>query len=190
VAAAQGKTGGASDVIISVTRERDEWHKSEATHGTMTTATVQPVGWLELTTLSTESATFHDVGCGSGQTMCLDGCADLLSDPLHCGSCSTVCSANQYCSSGQCVSGSGGGDCTTCETSADSGSCSSAYTTCINDSQCSSYGSCKTNCGTGNSACIASCQSSYPTGYSEFAAWQNCICYTACPSQCSAQCAQ
>ena len=55
----------------------------------MTTATVQPVGWLEMTTMSTESATFQ--GCGAtGETMCPDGCYDTQTDQYHCGSCCTV----------------------------------------------------------------------------------------------------
>jgi hypothetical protein len=100
VTSALGQAGTAS-VAIDVTRERDEWRKSESTHGSLTTGQVQPVGWLELTTASTESHSF--LGCASAQTMCPDGCFDTSSDPYHCGSCTAVCSATQTCESGQCV---------------------------------------------------------------------------------------
>ncbi|HEY8087464.1 MAG TPA: hypothetical protein VIF09_06455 [Polyangiaceae bacterium] len=179
---------GTSNVIIGVTRERDEWKKSESTHGSLTTAKVQPVGWLELTTASSESHTFQ--GCATaGQTMCPDGCFDTSYDQYHCGSCTTVCSSTQSCQSGQCTGGTTN-TCTTCESTADTGTCYSYYSTCMGDSQCSSYQSCSTGCGAGNTTCLQGCQSSYPSGYSEYTNYKNCVCFTACPSECSTQCAQ
>jgi hypothetical protein len=99
--AAVGK-GGGSALTLTVTRERDEWHKDQSAHGTLVGATVQPSGWLELTTMSAESAVFQ--GCQiTSDTMCPDGCFDLDTDPLHCGSCSTVCIGGQICSNGGCM---------------------------------------------------------------------------------------
>jgi hypothetical protein len=186
VSAALGK--GSSSLSLAVSRERDDWKKSETTHGQMVTAKVQPVGWLELTTTSTESASFQ--GCSiASETMCPDGCFDTQVDQYHCGSCATVCGANQTCVNGGCSTGTST-NCTTCETSAESGSCSSYYTSCELDSQCMSYAACAQGCGTGNTTCLSTCQSSYPTGYTEYANYTNCICFTACPTQCASLCGQ
>jgi hypothetical protein len=185
VNAALGK-GGGSALTLTVTRERDEWHKSEADHGTLVGATVQSAAWLELTTLSTESATFQ--GCQiTSETMCADGCFDLNVDPLHCGSCSTICSGAEVCANGKCTTGSAG-DCTSCESQADTSTCTTAYDTCEADTNCTSYASCDSNCA-GSASCLASCQSQYPTGYSEYQNYKTCICQVACPSQCATLCA-
>jgi hypothetical protein len=187
VTAAMGPQG-TSSLAISVVRERDDWRKSESTHGQMTTATVQPVGWLELTTESSESATFQ--GCATpGDTMCPDGCYDLKTDPYHCGSCSTVCGSNQACASGQCTTGTAT-DCTSCQTSADSGSCATYYQSCTANSDCSAYATCIGGCAAGDSTCRSNCQSQHSSGYSTYQSYASCICYTACPSECATQCSQ
>jgi hypothetical protein len=42
--------------------------------------------------------------CFPEQTLCGASCADLLTDPLNCGSCGTVCDFNtEFCQNGQCV---------------------------------------------------------------------------------------
>jgi hypothetical protein len=95
---------GSSTLSLAVTRERDTWNKSATTHGTLTGATVQPVGWIEMSTLSTEAVTIQ--GCADpNQTMCPDGCFDTTSDPLHCGSCTVICGSGQACLTGQCTTG-------------------------------------------------------------------------------------
>jgi hypothetical protein len=186
VSAALGK-GGGSALSLAVSRERNEWHKSESTRGQMTTAKVQPVGWLELTTISTEATSFQ--GCSlSTETMCVDGCFDTQVDPYHCGSCTTVCGSNQTCVGGTCTTGTTA-SCTTCESNANAGSCYSAYTTCTSDTQCGSYASCAQGCGT-DTTCRSSCQSTYPTGYQDYVGYYDCICYTACSSECSSACVQ
>jgi hypothetical protein len=183
--AAVGK-GGGSALTLTVTRERDEWHKNETDHGTLVGATVQPTAWLELTTLSTETATFQ--GCQiSTETMCPDGCYDLNSDPLHCGSCSTVCASGQSCAAGKCTTGTTT-DCTSCETQADSSTCTTAYESCEGDSNCTSYATCDSGC-SGDATCISNCQTQYPTGYSEYSNYKSCICEVACTSQCTSECA-
>jgi hypothetical protein len=181
--------GGSSELQITVTRERDEWHKDRTTHGSMAATTVQKVAWLELTTESSESASFE--GCaGTGETMCPDGCYDTESDQYHCGSCTVVCGANQTCQSGQCTGGGTTTDCTTCEQSAQTGTCLSETTTCEDDGQCSSYATCAQGCAAGNTTCLSTCESEYPTGYSDFLSYKDCVCFTACPSQCATACAQ
>jgi hypothetical protein len=188
IQAAQGPTGGSS-LSIAVTRERDDWNKSVSTHGTLSTATVQPVAWVEISTVSSEVASIQ--GCpGTSETMCPDGCFDTSSDPLHCGSCTVICGSGQACVSGQCSTGTTTDTCTTCETTADTGTCSSAYSTCTADANCTSYGTCAAGCAAGDTTCLSTCESEYPTGYSEYASYKACICDTACTSQCVTECAQ
>jgi hypothetical protein len=186
IQAAQGTTGGSS-LTIAVTREHDDWNQNASTHGTLTTATVQPVGWVELSTVSSEGFAFD--GCPDPtQTLCPDGCYDLSDDTLHCGSCTVICSSSQVCSNGQCTTGTSTTDCTTCETQADTGTCASAYTACIGDTNCSSAEACVGTCA-GDATCLSNCQAEYPTGYSEFMSFDACICETACTSQCATECA-
>jgi hypothetical protein len=188
IQAAQGATGG-STLSIAVTREHDDWSKSLSTHGTLSTATVQAVGWVEISTVSMEQATVQ--GCTDpSQTMCPDGCFDTSTDALHCGSCTVICGSGQACVGGQCTTGTTTTDCTTCETTADTGACASPYSTCTADANCTSYGTCASACTTGDTTCLDSCATEYPTGSSEFASYKACVCETACTTQCATECAQ
>lgn len=188
IQAAQGQTGG-SALEIAVTRERDGWNKTVTTHGTLSTATVQSVAWVEVSTVSSEAVSIE--GCPiSTETMCPDGCFDTSSDPLHCGSCTVICGSGQACVSGQCSTGNTTGDCTTCETTADTGTCAGDYSTCSADANCTGYGSCAAGCAAGDTTCLGTCESEYPTGYPEYASYKACICQTACTSQCVTECGQ
>ena len=187
IQAAQGTSGG-SALSIAVTREHDDWNRSVATHGTLTTATVQPVGWVELSTFSSEISTVQ--GCTDpSQTMCPDGCFDTSTDALHCGSCTVICGSGQACVSGECTT-STTTDCPTCETQADEGACASVFATCEGDANCTSYGSCAGACTAGDTTCLSTCESEYPTGAPEYQSYQACICDTACTTQCATECAQ
>jgi hypothetical protein len=98
--AAMKMTAGAQSLSITVARQRDERRTNEKTHGTLSTAKVQPVAWLDLLTQSSESASFQ--GCPSPDVMCGSSCVDLTSDRYNCGTCSHTCPAGQACSGGQC----------------------------------------------------------------------------------------
>jgi hypothetical protein len=186
IQAAQGTSGGSS-LTVAVTRERDDWNQNASTHGTLTTATVQPVGWVELSTSSTEGYVFD--GCPDPtQTLCPDGCYDLSDDPLHCGSCTVICSSSQTCGSGQCTTGSTTTDCDDCQAQAQTGACAAAYSTCDADPSCASAGECVQTCA-GDATCVANCETEYVTGYSEYSSLEACVCETACVSPCATQCA-
>ncbi|HEY1697220.1 MAG TPA: hypothetical protein VGG39_33900 [Polyangiaceae bacterium] len=188
VSAAMG-AGGTSQLQIGVTRERDDWDKGASTHGSLAAETVQSVGWVEVSTASSESASFQ--GCpGSGETMCTDGCFDTQSDPYHCGSCDVVCGADQTCDAGQCSGSTTTTSCSTCETSAESTTCSSQTTSCEDDGECTSYSTCVGACTAGDSTCKSSCETEYPLGYTDFLAYRDCICETACSTECASACAQ
>lgn len=44
-----------------------------------------------------------DTACADGEACCDDGCADLATDPDHCGSCGNDCNPAQSCAAGVCV---------------------------------------------------------------------------------------
>jgi uncharacterized membrane protein YgcG len=104
----QAAAGMSSFLTLSISRQRTDTRKNETTHGTLLTSKVQPVGWLSLTTASTESATF--MGCPNpNETLCADGCYDTTYDRQHCGSCTNACNVDQACQSGSCTGGSSSG---------------------------------------------------------------------------------
>ncbi|MBW2523529.1 MAG: DUF5060 domain-containing protein [Deltaproteobacteria bacterium] len=83
--------------------------------------------------------------CPSPMANCSGHCADLDSDPNHCGSCGASCDADQVCASGQCrgecPSGQTdcGGSCADLQTDRDH--CGSCDAPCGDDEQCAG-GSC------------------------------------------------
>jgi hypothetical protein len=68
--------------------------------------------------------------CPSGTSQCNGVCADLGTDPLHCGSCDRACAANQMCVAGECRDYRTSNGCNSCP-----------CTTCAGDfRQCCTYG--------------------------------------------------
>jgi hypothetical protein len=150
--------GGSPAISISVTREHTEVKTDAKTQGTLANETVEPVGYLDLSTTSTETTTVE--GCGAGSTMCADGCDDLLTSNVDCGTC------GHSCGTGICESGV----CTTTTT------CPTGYTTC--NGECVSLETSGTNCGECGFVCPAgdSCETgeciaatTCPTGYTQCA---------------------
>jgi hypothetical protein len=180
---------GASSLSISVTRQRVETKKDAKTKGTLSTATVQPVGFLQLTTSSTESASF--AGCGAGYAMCAQGCVDVTSSATDCGSCGHACPSGEYCSGGVCYGTSNG--------------CSAGYTlcggVCVNTSTsptncgycgnvCASGSTCSAGQCTGSSSTCSQCESSAESGtcakqYTACVNDSQCSSFTSCYQSCS-----
>lgn len=189
VKAAQGDTSttadtGSTSLSISVARQKKDVKKDQHAKGTLDLVSVKPDGWLELITLSTESASFQ--GCGASQDYCGDTCTDLSYDQLNCGTCGNVCPGSQSCNSGTCSGSSSGssgstGTCSTCRSNAESGSCSSQYSTCDANTDCYYLAQCADSCTT--SSCVSSCQSSYPAGVSAYAGLKSCL-TSYCGSSC------
>jgi hypothetical protein len=183
-------TGSTSAALsISVTRQRVETKKDAHTKGSMSTATVQPVGFLQLTTSSSETASF--AGCTSPEVMCGDHCADLISSNTDCGACGHACTGGAYCSAGACFGGTSGcaGGLTMC-----SGACVDTTTSSAN------CGSCGYACPTGQlcsaSTCVAtggtcnSCEAAAATGkcasqYNACSADAECQALGSCISACA-----
>lgn len=114
-----------------------------------------------------------DVDCGVHEVSCPDGsCADLSSDPAHCGDCRNDCGPGATCTSGQCgCSGAGeilcdegggcadlssdvhncgrcGNDCGPAGTCTAGGcSCDPAFVECPNGGGCADLASDPANCG-------------------------------------------
>lgn len=105
-----GKTSASSTSVpatslsITLSRQRREMRTDKKTLGTLSSHKVEPVGWLELTTTSSETHTFQkSTACTSGLTSCTSGCVDTKSDPANCGGCNFTCSFGQTCSFGSCM---------------------------------------------------------------------------------------
>jgi hypothetical protein len=90
-------------ITLTVARKRTETHKDLTTKGTLVGAMVQPEGWLELVTMSSESHTIE--GCDFGEAVCGDACVDVLSDPDNCGTCGNACDGG--CFDGECATATG-----------------------------------------------------------------------------------
>lgn len=158
---APGMETAAQSLSISVARIRKEVKKGKKTKSSPAVSKVQPDGWLELTTMSTETAAF--TGCASTQTVCGETC----------------CASGYTCSTtGTCVVG-GGTTCETCLTS----NCPSYNSACTADSYCSSLKTCYAGCGT-STTCQSSCRTTYSPGVTKFDQLNSCktsYCTTQCP---------
>ncbi len=192
VEAAQGDGPASSAISVTVARQRKDVKKDKTAKGTMSLAEVKTAGWLELVTVSVESAYFQ--GCtGSGsQDLCGDKCTDVSYDVSNCGTCGNECGATQTCSSGKCSGGTPppppppppSSTCTSCRVNATApivGGCSAAFTTCDASTECRALYQCTTSCTT--SSCLATCESQYPTGKAKFAPLKTCL-SNACMSSC------
>lgn len=99
-----GSSYSTPSLSISVGRSKTEVRKDKKTMGDI--ADLPPVGFLRLSTMSTE--TFTVQGCATGQKRCAPTsggtavCTNVLSDRYNCGQCGKVCPSSQYCSSGTC----------------------------------------------------------------------------------------
>jgi len=86
---------------VSVQRERTDVQKGLSTAGTLLDQTVQPEGWLELSSTSVEEITLE--GC-AGLAYCEGECVDINWTNEHCGSCGNNCEAWEACEAGECES--------------------------------------------------------------------------------------
>ena len=92
--------GTLSSLSVAVRRSRTEQFEGVGTKGMLTGQTIQPDGWVVLTTWSVEQHTVE--GCGYGETVCNDECVDVLWDAANCGGCDMPCDGRE---NGECAGG-------------------------------------------------------------------------------------
>ncbi|MGO8993643.1 MAG: hypothetical protein ACLQVI_09965 [Polyangiaceae bacterium] len=153
---------GSPAISISVMRQHLEQKTDGKTQGSLSGVTVQPLGYLDLSTISMETTTVE--GCGSDTTMCSDGCQDLETSATDCGSCGHSCGSG-YCESGTCYGTTGctspltscSGVCVNLETS--NTNCGDCGYACPSTDYCSE-GLCVsgTTCTSGYTSCADGCQ--------------------------------
>lgn len=96
-----GSSGSSGSLSITVTRERREVKKDKKTFGELGGGQiVQPQGWVELITRSSETHSY--ASCSTGLAMCGEQCVSLQSDAQNCGTCGKKCTSGYYCSAGVC----------------------------------------------------------------------------------------
>ncbi|HEY3592224.1 MAG TPA: MXAN_6577-like cysteine-rich protein [Polyangiaceae bacterium] len=115
--------------------------------------------------------------CAGGTANCSGACVDLTTDELHCGSCTTACTAGQTCTLGACQCDTGFTKCgTACVSLAsDAANCGACGKACASGQVCSSS-VCATSCAAGQTKCGSACVDLNTS-------LQNCgACATLCPA--------
>ncbi|MEZ4451304.1 MAG: hypothetical protein R3B09_17625 [Nannocystaceae bacterium] len=169
-------------LTLSVSRRRRDLHTDLTTKGTLISQTVQPVGWLEIITSSTEFHTYE--GCAPGEAICDDSCVDVQSDSDNCGECGSACPGDDYCSEGGCV---GQTTCFACADDSETGACKSQANACAANSSCATFKTCFLECDT--QACADACvEAATQEALDLYGALGECICTVACTSECVDNC--
>jgi len=175
--------GGVLDqVAITIRRSKTRMVYGLETTGDLPGEVIQPTGWLELATVSTESASFE--GCADGEQVCGDACIDTASDARNCGACNHTCPTGDGCLSSTC---SGPASCNSCVGNGTAGgTCSAALSACTGDAACSALRTCIAGCA--DNACVQTCVNNNSAGLDLYRAWVTCICDDACTLECASAC--
>jgi len=177
-------SGGTTDRYfqMSATRVKKEVRKDKATKAGISSRLVQPIGWVELTTSSTESA---ELSCAARNKICSDACVDILTSPANCGGCGRACPAGDKCTTGRC---NGPTSCDTCTKAASTtGACVSQDAACKASPECATIQTCVAACKdqTCASACVTRATTTAQNLYRTVA---QCICNSGCPNECATAC--
>jgi hypothetical protein len=145
---------GNPSMSIAVTRQRLVEKTDGKTQGTLTGETIEPLGYIDLTTVSTETITVAGCGNGTTETLCSDGCVDTTTSSTDCGTCGHSCGTG-YCSEGVCYG-------TTPSCASPLTSCSGA---CVNlSTSVANCGDCGFSCPVGDSCVSGTCTTSSVCG--------------------------
>lgn len=179
-AALEGALGGetVNGLSLSITRRGRDLHTDLTTKGELVGETVQPVGWLEVITSSTE---FHAyMGCAPGEAICDDSCVDVQYDDANCGGCGEACAEADYCEEGTCV---GETACFSCFDDSLLGACKSQNDACQSYAPCKTFDTCYSACQT--QACADACvEAADQMALDLFNAIGGCVCDEACTNEC------
>lgn len=168
---------GVPTLSLSLTRQRKETKKGLKTTGKLTSATVQSEAWLDLVTMSTETASIQ--GCQAKTTACDDGCFDLTTSTANCGACGKTCALGQICSASKCT----GNTCTICRETTKTNACYYEWNACNADPNCASTAACLASCTGTAAACAQQCPFK-GTFNDDVTALMTCVnqaCSTKCP---------
>jgi hypothetical protein len=171
---------GLDTLSISITRTRTERVYDLATTGELAGTTIQPTGWLELATVSSESHAFE--GCEGNEQLCDEACVDTDRDAQHCGDCETDCPGSDTCEQGTCQ---GDASCNSCaeDVSSGNGACADLFDACTDTADCAALRTCFTGCT--NQTCINTCFDDHPEGATVYQDWAACICGDSCSLACA-----
>ncbi len=143
---------------------------------------VQPVGYLQIITSSTEFHAFQ--GCNPGEAVCNEACVDVQFDDDNCGGCDKACAADDSCNEGTC---SGPTVCNECAEAATTGACKAENDACDADPVCKAFEACFTKCQT--QACVDLCVEGLTQDDIDlYNAQISCICDDACLNECAGEC--
>ena len=162
---------------LSVARQRSETKKDKKAKGPLASMEVQPEGWVELVTLSTESTTFQ--GCVKGVSICGTSCVDLQKDSKNCGECGKTCGTGTICAVGKCQDPTVA--CNACVDATKTATCKATWDACTADAECSALETCYVGCT--DQTCIQKCRTLHPTGQAKAQAFANCA-LNACTNTC------
>ncbi len=168
---------------ISATRVKKEVRKDKATKAGISDRLVQPTGWVELTTTSTDMA---DVSCPARNKICSDACVDVSTSAENCGACGRKCSAGDKCTNARC---DGPTVCAACtQSTTTTGACASQSTACKGNAECATVQTCAAACK--DQACVQSCinRAATVTAQNLYRAVAQCICTSGCTAECATAC--
>ncbi|MCA9713220.1 MAG: hypothetical protein H6713_12820 [Myxococcales bacterium] len=172
---------GLSGVSVSIRRARTDRTKHLMTKGELTGVTVEPEGWVDVVTISTESHTF--MGCQPGESFCGDSCIDTQWDDDNCGGCGESCPNGDSCNDGAC---NGVDSCNACAEDSATGDCKAVNDACAADPQCAALDACLIPCQTQD--CVQECANMYSDGIDLYNETVYCICEDACVLECAGLC--
>jgi hypothetical protein len=171
-------------LTVAVTRSKLSSIYDLTTTGMLPGVDIQPVGWLDLATSSTETTSFE--GCSDNQQVCGNACVDTNTN-AHCGSCDNACASGDSCETDKC---SGPTACMSCFTAASTGNgaCAAAYAACTNNADCSALKTCLAACADTDTTCQQTCVNAHSASLDLYNMGPNCICSSGCPIECSSEC--
>jgi hypothetical protein len=170
------------NLTLSVQRQQTVLYKDLTTKGELTGVMVQPVGYLQIITSSTEFHAFQ--GCNPGEAVCNEACVDVQFDDANCGGCGDECAAEDSCNEGTC---SGPTVCNECAEAAKTGACKAENDACDADPVCKAFEACFTKCQT--QACVDLCVEGLTQDDVDlYNAQISCLCDEACLNECAGEC--